>query len=354
MDNSKRITELLAKLTAVKAVSGDEAENVSHIAAEYLRESFREVMVDSSGNVTARELRGQKTGEERRPLLLLSAHLDEIGLVVTDIDEDGFLAAEKCGGADLRTFTARRVEVSGEKNRFAKRGEQREREVFPGIVSSVDFDRGSAVIDVGMSRETAAKHFAPGDRAGVRGELLTFPNECVSVPALDNRAGVAAVILACRLLKETKTPGKELNCDVAVLLTVQEEVGERGAAAAFSLHPDVTLTVDVTFAVDYGVSPPEISVETGKGVAIGIAPTLDRGLFAKMKALAGKHNVPFQVEVMAGKTGTDSDMLSGIGKGAKAALLSIPERNMHTPAELLHIKDIEAAAELIKLAAKNY
>ena len=167
-------------------------------------------------------------------------------------------------------------------------------------------------------------------------------NDCVCAKALDDRAGVAAVLRALELLKEVDRP-----CNVAALFAVQEEVGTRGAApATFAIGPQAAVITDVSFAYTPDTDKTKCGV-LGDGAMLGISPFLDVSLTECLKQLANEQAIPLQYEAMGGATGTDADKIGTVKDGVKTALLSIPLKYMHTPVEVASLCDIEAVARLM-------
>ena len=181
-----------------------------------------------------------------------------------------------------------------------------------------------------------------GTRGTFRSELRRLAGSRISGKALDDRAGVAAVLLCLDLLK-----GKELACDIAAVFAVQEELGCRGAqTAAFSLHPDAAIAVDVSFALTPDADPVKCG-RLGKGPMIGFAPGLDNEWTSSLMDVARACELPFQREVMGGDTGTDADAIASAQTGVRTALLSIPLRYMHTPVETVDLRDVENTGRLM-------
>ena len=332
MNNYIEVSALLEKLCAAKGVSG--AENDAAAVAAELLGRFMPANIDVLGSVTG-------TMGNGKTHILLDAHLDQIGLVVTSIDEDGFLKVTKCGGADIRVLAAAEVTVHGKEKLF-------------GVITSTpphlasaedsgkakDFD--DIAVDIGMSRDEALKYVSAGDRITFNGEYKHLLGNRICSPSVDDRAGVAAILRALELLD-----GKKLNCRISVLFSVQEETGGSGAqAGAFAAEADEAIAVDVSFA-----SAPSVSSEKyaalGGGAMIGYGPSLDYAMSKKLAAIAEEKGISNQPEVMGGRTGTNCDNIQIAGKGVRTALVSVPLRNMHTAAEVCDLADIESTARLI-------
>ena len=183
---------------------------------------------------------------------------------------------------------------------------------------------------------------SPGDRVLVENQLISLGDGIVTSKALDDRSGVAAVLLALDMLK-----GKETAYDICVLFAAQEETGERGAkTGTYRLAPDLAIAVDVSFAKTHFESEQDCA-KMGEGAMIGIAPVLSGDLSQELVRTAERCNLPYQLEVMSGTTGTDADKISISAGGVRTVILSIPLKYMHTPVEVVDLGDIENTAKLI-------
>ena len=285
-------------------------------------------------------------GRAGAPHLLLEAHLDQIGFVVTRVEE-GFLRFAKVGGIDPRWLPATPVVI------HAAGGDR------PGIITSVpphlagDSDDHSIkiedlLIDTGCRPETAETLFAPGDIVTFAARPVMLQNNRLAGPALDDRIGCAAVIAAAQQIAAEKP-----DCRVTVLLSSMEEVGGQGAmTGGFAVRPDYAIAVDVSFGDGFGCRA-EQTAPLGGGPMLGLAPILDRTFTRRLQELAKAHEIPLQTEPMGGRTGTDADDLAAAGPGIKTALISIPLRSMHTVAETVDLADAANTARLMALAAKE-
>lgn len=323
----------LKALTEKKGVSGDEFE-ASEAAACLLKEFADDVKVDSFGNVTG-IVRSQHTNTKT---LMLDAHIDRVGFIVTYIDDKGFIRVGSCGSPDVKMMLAQTVTIHG-------------KEDILGVVSTLpphvhknnDAPETEDIsIDVGMSREQVMSVISPGDRVTVNSCFRELSGDIVSAPAIDDRSGVCAILAALDMLK-----GKSLAYDLAVCFSAQEETGERGAKqTAFRIQPDECIAVDVSF----GRTPDSDTVDTaelGSGVMIGFSASLDKGMSNALRALAREKNIPYTEEIMPGSTGTNADAIGVAGKGVKCCTLSFPIRYMHTPIECVDLNDIYSTARLI-------
>ncbi len=326
--------KILLELTTSFGSSGREGD-VCDVAKKYLDEYFDEVIRDDLNNLCAIS----SDINESKPLVLLDAHIDEIGFVVTYITDDGFLKVAATGGFDRRILTAQQVVIHGKKP-------------LMGVITSIpphlekDGDSMPGVdeiyIDIGYCKQRAEEMVSLGDRATIVSSAHSMLNGRFNAKSLDNRAGVTAILYALQLLKD-KTP----NCRLAVLFSSQEETSGAGArTAAFEISPDYAIALDVSFALTSD-DKPEKCGKMGDGVMIGISPILDSGMSDKLLSIAKEKGIKHQVEVMGGKTGTNADYIAVSKSGVKTALLSIPLKYMHTPTELVDIEDIKATGELI-------
>lgn len=310
-------------------------------AADFLLALVEDVQISDMGTVTG----WRRCGKADAPVLLLEAHIDEIGLLVTGVDDGGFLRVAPCGGVDARVLAATDVVVYGDQS-------------YPGVFGSTpphlsgDADELPTAeergIDVGMSREEVQRHIPLGSVVGFRPNFASLLGSRVSSKALDDRAGVEVVLRCLELLRE-----ETLDCDIAVMFAAQEELGCRGSApAAFALRPDAAIAVDVSFGYTPDADRRECGV-LGDGPMIGIAPTLDEPMTRLLERLAEREGIPFQREVMGGKTGTDADVMGITGEGVRMALLSIPLRYMHTPVEMADMQDVGNTARLMAAFVKE-
>ncbi len=328
------IAEMLMDLADCAGVSGDET-CASEKAMEYLSKYSGNFRI-KNGNVIADF--GER--EEGKSHILIDAHIDQIGFIINYITDEGFIKVSACGGIDCRLLLAQQITILGKKPvsgivctfppHLSKNN--------PNKVPDID----DIYIDVGMTKEEADKVISLGDRVvfAVKSKKLT--GDRITGAALDDRCGVVAILYAVKMLKDTK-----LNCSYSVMFSTQEEVGERGAKiGAFEINPDIALEVDVSFALTSDDSEIKCG-HMGKGCMIGIAPALDRDLSNKLISLAEKNNIPYQIEVMNGTTGTNADQFSVTRCGAKAATLSVPIKYMHTPVEVVSLSDIINTSKII-------
>lgn len=332
--------ELIAALSNLRGVSGRE-QTVGEAAVKLLKPYAPDAEF-RSGSVTAHI--GQ---DPEKPTLLLCAHLDQVGFLVTDITAEGFLRIGAVGGIDRRLLLGQQVTVYG-------------KERLSGVISilpphllkgeqAVPED-AQLCVDLGVSDAAALRgKIAQGDAVCYGTECRMLQNDYMTGSALDDRCGVAAVILAAEQIAQTPA----LPCNVTVVLSGQEERSGRGAKiAAATEHADYAIAVDVTFGMAQGESPQEC-MELHKGPAVGISPVLSYEMSQALIRTAERADIPYQLEIMSGMTGTDADSLAMAPEGCAAATVSIPLRNMHTPVEVISLYDIEETAHLLAEYAKE-
>ena len=326
--------DLVFELCASVGVSGKETEAVETAKKELSK--LGETKVSPLGNLICSVL----PEKEGRPHLMLDAHIDEIGMLVTYIDEKGFLRVGGCGGMDRRLLLSSTVFVHTEK------------EVLRGVVCSLPPHLQSGErknpkvdeisIDIGFSQEEAKKRVSLGDRVTLRSVPQILNGDLVSSKSLDDRIGCAAVIKAAELIKKENP-----DIGLTVVLSTMEETGGQGATtAAYSVNPTHALAVDVSFA-----HTPDAKIEKCgeffKGPMIGFSPILDARESKKLVKIAKENEIPFQIEAMGGRTSTNADEIAVSRGGVTTSLLSIPQRYMHTPIETVSITDAENTAKLI-------
>lgn len=311
-------------------------------------EQFAEVSSDTLGSSIAR-VRGVGDG----PLLALVGHIDEIGVIVTHVSDDGLVYVRPIGGWNPEVLLAQRVElltksgpligVVARPRRKPKRGEE---------PSRTDID--DLHIDIGAKNgEDARSRVRPGDPGVVAGEPVELPNGRVAARSMDNRLGAYVALEAARLVAEAGgAPG-----DVVAVAAVQEEVGDFGGArtSVFALEPQVALAIDVTHATDVPGGDPKQEGEhkLGGGPAIARGSTISHHVFDLLCETAEAEGIPYSIEVSAGTTSTDMDAMHISRTGVATGLVSIPLRYMHTPSEIVSLDDVEACARLIAAFAQR-
>ncbi len=333
------IKEVLKELTSAPGISGYESD-AAIIAEKYFKPLSDEVSIDKFGSVIALK-KGEQNGERKK--ILLAAHLDEIGLMVTKIEDDGFIRFTNVGGVDISILPGQIVSILGKENIKGIIGStppHLQRSGSGGGVTPLD----ELYIDTGRSKQELENICEVGTIIKLNGEFTELSNGCVSAQAMDDRAGVAVLI---ELLQRLKSRRHEW--DVYVIATSQEEVSGLGAiSSAFRLEPQIAIAIDVTFGDGPGI-PERKACPLGKGPAIGLGPNFHPKITQRLRDLAGEYEIPHQIEADPYPGGTDAYSLQVSKSGIPTGLISIPLRNMHTTVEMLKLDDIKRSAELLSI-----
>ena len=331
-------TELLSKICKTPGAPGFE-QKVRELVIKEVTPLVDEVTVDNMGNVYAIK-RGQTDKK-----VMIGAHMDEIGFIVTHIDDEGFIRFHTLGGFDPKTLTAQRVIIHGKKDII---GVMASKPIH--VMSSEERNKVAKIsdyfIDTGLPKSEVEKHITIGDSITREREFIEM-GECVNSKSLDNRLAVFILIETLKLLKDKTVP-----YDVYAVFTVQEEVGIRGAnVSALKINPDFGFGLDTTIAFDLpGAAPHEKITKLGEGTAIKImdASTIcDYRMVAFMKQTATKHNIKWQPEILTAG-GTDTAGIQRMTQGGSiAGAVSIPTRHLHQVIEMAHKSDIKGSIDLL-------
>jgi len=337
--------DFLKTLLSTPGPSGNEG-----VAAKVWREEARKfagVRGDRMGNSFA------TVGKGGSPRVMLSGHIDEIGLMITHIDDKGLLRFTGVGGWDPQVLVGQRVRIQtrdgevpgviGKKAIHVMEPEERKK------VSEIK----SLWIDVGAKDAEEAKGMVRvGDVGVLDQDLVELPNGRIASRSLDNRMGAFVVLEALRLLSEEESVAVE----VVAVASVQEEIGLYGArGAAFGLDPDAAIAVDVTHATDTpGVSKNENGDHSlGSGPVIARASVLSPVVSDGLIAVAEAEEIPYTLEGNSRSTGTDADAIHFTRAGIATGLVSCPNRYMHSPNEMVDLEDLENCARLIAAYVKT-
>ncbi len=326
----------LRELSEARGLSGFEGP-VRDLVRETWRPFVDEIYEGKLGSLIAVK-KGE--GAEPRPRLMLAAHMDEVGLMVTKI-EKGFLRISRVGGTDRRILLGLEVVVHGQRD-------------LPGVVATrpphvlSEEERKKTVpldeifVDVGLPKEETRRLVSVGDLISVRRDMSELANGRVAGKAFDDRACVAAISVALERLRRV-----EHRWDVIAVATVQEETGLKGAlASAYGVEPDLAIALDVTFGEQPGVDDQGV-FPLGKGPAIGLGPNFHPGLVERLKKVAEDREIPYHLDPIPGRSGTDAWAIQVSREGVPTALVSIPLRYMHQPVETLEADDVERAGRLL-------
>lgn len=336
--------ELLEEICRLPGAPGHESKIRSFIKSEVV--SYADsTTVDNLGNLIA-----FRKGISPKKLLI-AAHMDEIALIVTHIDEEGFVRFHTLGGFDAKTLTAQRVIIHGTEDVVGVLGTKpihvmtAEEKVKP--LKTTDY-----FIDTGMPKSEVIKLIEIGNVI-TRERSLIKMGQCLNSKSLDNRISVYILLETLKQLKSIDLP-----LDVYGVFTVQEEVGLRGATTASSgINPDFGIGLDVTLACDVPAIPKhEVVTKLGHGTAIKVMDSsaiCDYRMVAFMKEVANNNSIKYQLEVLqAGGTDTGSIQRATLG-GAIAGAISIPTRYLHQVIEMVHVDDVQSTIDLLKACIMN-
>lgn len=337
-------TQLLAEICKVPGAPGYE-QKVRELVLKEIEGLCDEVEVDNMGNVYAIK-RG--TSDKR---VMVGAHMDEIGFIVTHIDDKGFIRFHTLGGFDPKTLTAQRVIIHGKKDVVGVMASKPIHVMTPEERNKVAKIK-DYFIDTGLSKEEVEELIEIGNPITREREFIEMGN-CVNCKSLDNRLAVFILIETLRYLKD-----KEIPHDLYGVFTVQEEVGIRGAnVASLKVNPDFGFGLDTTIAFDLpGAAEHEKITRLGEGTAIKVmdAGTIcDYRMVAYMKEVANNNNIKWQPEILTAG-GTDTSGIQRMTQGGSiAGAVSIPTRHLHQVIEMANKDDIQASIDLLSLCIKN-
>src|SRR6059036_336673 len=333
--------KFLEKLINTPSPTGYEARG-QRVWLDYVKPFADATETDAYGNAVAWFNKGGS------PRLMLAAHADEIAMSVNYIDDNGYISVRRMGGIDPAITKAQRVvihtrngPVKGVVGNVAIHLMKLEGEPKPPKIHDLFIDIGVA------SRKAAEKLVRIGEPITLADQFELLRNDLAVARAFDNRIGTFAVAEAVRLLHESK---RKLNAEICAVSNIMEETGLLGARQiAYSLKPDVALVVDVTHATDY----PTVNKRQHGDVKIGKGPTLTHGgcnhpdVVARVAAVAKEKKIHLQHEAQSNSSGTDTDVIFWTRGGIPSALISLPNRYMHSPVELVSLKDLEKIPELL-------
>lgn len=340
-------TSFLKHVSSIIAPSGYEKE-VIDVWCNEMSQYVDEINLTNIGNAVAVKY---GCGDTRKKIMI-TAHADEIGIIVTYIDNNGYLYFDEIGGIDTNILPGRTVLIKAVDNRIIK-----------GVIGvkpiHLQKDSGSRQslnpedlwIDISVDNKDSALELVEVGNIGTLESVVYQQGTKVIGKAMDNRCSLSAMASIAKILAE-----KKCNDDIYYVATTQEELRGRGAqTAAFTINPDICIVLDVTHATDYpGMSPVrDGDINLGKGVVVAIGPNMDNEITKKVVSLAKNLNISYQVEVCARPTGTDANVIQISRDGIRTLLLSIPCRYMHSPVETIDIEDLKSCCTLITELIEN-
>lgn len=333
--------EYLKRLVETPSVTGTEMQ-VAEIVRERLGEVADEIQTNVMGSVHA-----VLKGSGQAPSVMIAAHMDEVGLMVTHISDSGFLSVAAVGGVDAAVLPGMRVDVHTEKGTLRGVVGRKPIHLIEADERKKVTPLSSLVIDLGLSPRRVKSLVRVGDVITYGVGFEKFGKGMAVSRALDDKAGVYVIT---RVMEELKKEGGALG-DYICAATVQEEIGLRGGTtSAFGVNPEVAIAVDVTHATDYpGIDQAKYGkIVCGEGPVIARGPNINPVVFERLCAAAKKEGVDVQFEAEPGVTGTDAGTMQVQRGGRACGLVSIPLRYMHTPTEVIKLSDLEQTVALLK------
>lgn len=339
MNNQRK--DILLDLLRTPSPSGSESDIIYKVAG-YLRGNVDEICRDVYGNLIA--IKRGKTDTK----LMLTAHADEVGMMVTYIDENGFLYFQEIGGIDTNLLLGQRVEIHNDKGMVLGVIGKKPIHLQGRDAKAKDYDAEDLWIDIAAKdKKDAESRVEVGDYITYQTQPTTLHGESWISKSLDDKVGLYTLIKVAESLKDKKP-----EMDVYFVASVQEELGARGVrTATMSIEPDYGIAIDVTHATDYPTCSPQKSgeIKLGSGIVIAKGPNIDPVMGRKLIDLAKQYEIKYQIEPIALPTGTDANFMQVSGKGVKTALLSIPCRYMHSPNEIVSLVDVNEGVRLLTL-----
>lgn len=336
--------ELLKKLCETAGIAGQE-DAIREVVRSELAPCCDEIRQDALGNIIARRP-GEAAIEGERPSVMIAAHMDEIGFMVSHVDkESGFLRLNPVGGFDPKTLVAQRVWIHAESGPLRGVMGSKPIHVMDEAEKKRKPDLKRVFVDLGLPGEKVAELVEVGDMVTLERDFAPL-GDAVTGKALDDRAGVYVMIEAMKALGD-----EAIVADIYAVATVQEEVGLRGAqTSAFGIEPDLAIALDVTIAADVPEAKThERITKLGDGVAIKLmdgSSISDRGLVKLCRKVAKEKEIPHQMEILP-RGGTDAGAIQRSRAGVRTITLSIPTRYLHSTVETAHKGDLEAAIALL-------
>jgi putative aminopeptidase FrvX len=343
-----RSLEFLKRLLSLPGPSGYETKPAQAWREE--AESFADkVWADVAGNSYA------AVNPDGEPRVMLAGHIDEIGLLINHIDDDGFLYFSTIGGWDPEIILGQRVEI-------LSRGGQ-----ICGVIGKKaihlqekeERDRASKIkdlwIDIGAKDGKDARgRVRVGDAAVLAADVIELPNGRIVSRSIDNRMGALVALESLRRLAADRPAAAAV-----AVATTQEEIGLGGGGArpgAFGLDPKVAIVIDVTHATDYPGAEKKGHGDhrLGGGPAIARGAAVNPVLFERLAEVAERQKIPFSIEATPSRTSTDADAIVTARTGVATALVSVPNRYMHSPNEMVALDDLDRAAELIAATIRTF
>ncbi len=324
--------KLIEHLSNLRGISGHEYR-INREIARLFKPFCDSVEIDSLGSVIA----CRRCGAEGAPRVMIEAHIDEIGLMVSSVTDEGFITFTDVGGVDQRILPSLEVTIHGKMDVRGVIGTP----AADMTDTSLSYKREDMAIDTGLDADTVKALISVGDSITLPQSVGMLGKKQISAKTMDDRASVAALIACMKKLR-----GIKLGCDVYAVAAVQEEVGCRGGkTTSFSIKPDIAIAVDVT----HGITPDnsKSAFNVGSGAVISKGPNIHPRLGERLEETAKERGIKYSIDIEGGCTGTDAWEMQVSGGGTAAALISIPLKYMHTSVETLAVSDVKAAADIL-------
>lgn len=328
---------MIHKLTHAYGVSNDE-HRVSKIAAELMEPYCDRVEIDDFGNV----LGYRDCGDPNAETVLLDAHIDQIGFIVTEVTDEGFLRFTTVGGVDQRMLLGSELVVR-----------TREGEELLGVVAAMPphlqkpEDKKKSVpipqmvVDVGMTGEQAKKVFHVGDYMAFANDMIELKNGSICGKAFDDRACLVCLLHALELLR-----GKDLKVNVVLAASTKEETGfQGGMSVGYRVHPDYAIAVDVTQART--ADAPQVRARLGDGAVVSMGSNSRPKMARKAMEVARAKEIPYLANACAAGSGTNAWPIQMQQEGIKTLVISLPLKYMHSPVEQVRMDDVRSVGRLV-------
>ena len=332
------LKDILHQMLLTASPSGSE-EQLTTLFAEQIRPFVDEVYTDVNGNCIA-----HKKGSG--PKVMLMAHADEIGLMISYIDDRGFLYFKEIGGIDTNILPGQRVSIMGQQGPVSGVIGKKPIHLQDKSENTKQLEPEDLWIDIAaQDKADAQSKVQIGDVATLQGSPVMLNDTLLLSRSLDDKIGLAVLMGLAQSLQSLHT-----DKDIYLVASVQEELGARGAKMITeAIRPDVGIAIDVTHATDYPTMSPakDGDISLGKGAVIPMGPNMSKGINQQLISMAKSNGIPYQIEAIARPTGTDAREIQVAGTGIRTGLISIPCRYMHTPSEVVSLADADSAIALL-------
>lgn len=336
---SDKNLKFFTDLVSAPSPSGFEAP-AQKVVRDYLKDCADDISQDVNGNLIA-----FKKGSGKLKVMVIG-HADEIGMIVNYIDESGYVYVKTLGGFDVNLLPGLRLDIYHQGKVIRGLIGKKAVHMMRGGDDNPKLKMEDLWIDIGAkNKEDALTKVAIGDVITYHSEIEMMSDDIIMTKATDNKAGVYVAAAVMRELAK-----KKLKVNYYAVSSVGEETTMKGAStSSFRIEPDIAIAVDVTFTSDIPGADKRVfgDVALGKGPAITLGALVHPGLNSRIQALAKKLDIPFQLEIAPGRTGTDADAIHAHRTGAATLVVSVPNRYMHSPNEMISLSDLDNTVKLV-------